>query len=101
MVENPYPLGGDFAEAWGEGAAAERERIVKALRRSAERTGVIELSNAADSIERSAPSPSPPEPPTPCPACGGSGDRNGNLRASDPFGTCPGCDGRGDVRRGG
>ena len=42
-----------------------------------------------------APSPSPPEPPTPCPACGGSGDRNGNLRASDPFGTCPGCDGRG------
>ena len=30
-----------------------------------------------------------------CPACGGSGDRNGNLRASDPFGTCPGCDGRG------
>ena len=30
-----------------------------------------------------------------CPACGGSGDRNGNLRTSDPFGTCPGCDGRG------
>ena len=96
MVENPYPLGGDFAEAWGEGAAAERERVVKLLRaEGAARAGGTAADYWADFIERSAPSPSPPEPPTPCPACGGSGDRNGNLRASDPFGTCPGCDGRG------
>ena len=30
-----------------------------------------------------------------CRACGGSGHRNGSLRAADPFGTCPGCDGTG------
>jgi len=33
--------------------------------------------------------------PVVCAACGGSGDRNGNLRAADPFGTCPGCNGTG------
>jgi hypothetical protein len=30
-----------------------------------------------------------------CETCGGSGDRNGNLRAADPFGRCPACDGTG------
>jgi len=34
-----------------------------------------------------------------CAACGGSGDRNGNRRAADPFGTCPGCDGTGKASR--
>lgn len=29
----------------------------------------------------------------PCPTCGGTGDRNGNLRAADPFGLCPTCGG--------
>jgi DnaJ-class molecular chaperone len=32
-----------------------------------------------------------------CRACGGSGHRNGSLRAADPFGTCPGCGGTGNV----
>lgn len=32
-----------------------------------------------------------------CATCGGSGDRNGNRRAADPFGTCPGCGGTGNV----
>ena len=32
-----------------------------------------------------------------CATCGGSGDRNGNRRAADPFGTCPGCGGTGKV----
>jgi len=29
--------------------------------------------------------------PAPCSACGGSGHRNGNRRAADPFGPCPAC----------
>lgn len=37
--------------------------------------------------------------PVVCAACGGSGDRNGNRRAADPFGTCPGCDGTGKASR--
>jgi hypothetical protein len=46
-----------------------------------------EALEALDAVRRS--------PQGECETCGGSGDRNGNLRAADPFGRCPACDGTG------
>ena len=52
----------------------------------------IELHDARAEIERLRRSPQGEDA---CLTCGGSGDRNGNLRAADPFGRCPACDGTG------
>jgi hypothetical protein len=96
------------------GAASPDERLREALRDANEYLAQIadyspsEVADAIDSVRAqikdalaATDSRGKPDgasvPDQSCATCGGSGDRNGNRRAADPFGTCPGCGGTGNV----
>jgi hypothetical protein len=96
------------------GAASPDERLREALRDANEYLAQIadyspsEVADAIDSVRAqikdalaATDARGKPDgasvPDQSCATCGGSGDRNGNRRAADPFGTCPGCGGTGNV----
>jgi hypothetical protein len=100
--------------AAGRAAASPDERLREALRDANEYLAQIadyspsEVADAIDSVRAqikdalaATDSRGKPDgasvPDQSCATCGGSGDRNGNRRAADPFGTCPGCGGTGKV----
>lgn len=65
-----------------------------ACRRAHERLNQPENPHRANhSVHEDAPHTAHPD--KPCEVCGGSGNRNGSLRAADAFGDCPACDGTG------